>query len=326
MQVHWVGIVLLVATHAARIAPAAHHVTTPAEYVDALKSVVHNGSCSAQYTVSADLYGTLTSFDTNSSDHAQYLDGRGVNYTAGGTAVAWFSDHSSLEAFLNSEQGCCGDKIMDIGGCLCKIAQSVGLNTVWIDWPGFPRLDFEYLVTRADFNNKTSFGPVNNTNPINLIQPTWTNLLHTYPGTFSSVFAGAENSTWRTPDCSPTDDVIQTLSATSGQAGWNALLEKFPKDFGRLGCTTTGCDGLVPLSFAAKFSPTELCTNPAVVRAYLATFLDANPLYDGTGVAGAAQAPEFIAVPNRRVGTKATRAFFFHLEDHKPLECKPAHW
>jgi len=291
------------------------------DYVRALQGVIGNHSCTAKYKVAPDLYGTLTSFDTTKYKQAQYLDGRGTNFSSGGTAVAWFSDRLSLESFLNSEDsGCCGPNIASVGTCLCRIAQSVGVSTVWIDWPGFPMLDFEYLVTKASFNNRTSYGRVTHGRPLNLIQPTWQNLLAIYNQTFSSVF-GNGSGDWEVPSCGPTAAVIDTLSNSIGQTGWDSLLARYPLQFAQLGCTKLGCENLSPAKLQSTFPPQALCEQAAVVRAYLAAFLDANPMFDGTGVSGAAQQPEFIVVPNKHIGANSTSAFYFRIMDGRPLLC-----
>lgn len=265
-------------------------IDSPGAYTDALLKVTASSGCAQRYRVANNLYGTARSYNTSNSfgTGPTYLDGRGVDFDKGGVAVAWFSGRVSLEHFLNSEEaGCCSTSVANLQECFCRIATGVGILGAG-DSAGNPPWQYDYLVTTAKFNNQTS--QISQPSEISLIQPTWANLLGILNQTFDDVLGVGQG-----PTCAVSENVRLELEASSGLAGWTGLFNKHKSTFERLGCDLSTCERITAADFQGLPSD-ALCTDVAVVRAYLMRFFDANPYYTGSGSDG--DGPEFVVVPN----------------------------
>jgi len=262
-------------------------IDSPGAYTDALLKVTASG-CTQRYVVANNLYGTARSYNTSLGTGPTYLDGRGVDFNKGGVAVAWFSGRVALETFLNSEEsGCCGTSVANIQQCFCKIATGVGLLGAGAS-AGNPPWQYDYLVTKAIFDNQTS--QLSQPSVISLIQPTWANLLGILNQTFDDVLGVGQG-----PSCAVSEEVRVELEASSGLAGWTSLFHKYESSFEHLGCDVSTCETITAADFEGL--PSEaLCTDTAAVRAYLMRFFDANPYFTGSGSDG--DGAEFVVVPN----------------------------
>merc|ERR1712187_838511 len=80
------------------------------------------------------------------------------------------------------------------------------------------------------------------------------------------------------PACSPTEEVRRKLDGSN----YTTLFDENRRAFEQLGATAENCKIDDPALFRAHAA--ELCTDFVFTRLYLCSFLDANPLFKGTGV------------------------------------------
>jgi len=260
----------------------------PDQYTAALRQSV--SSCRGLVQVSSNLFGSLTHYSTLDPDRGRYLNGKGVNFSTGGTAIAWLSGMDTLQKIVSRD--CCA--VGSLPECFNNVVQDVEvLEKGQHAWN--PPLQWVYIVTTAEFNNRTSFGA----GECNLIQPTWHNLLTVYHETFDMVFRDVPGFN---PECKVDSRVAAQLAqSVPGVLGWTSLFLENTAIFESLGCTIdAGCANATIYSFASQ--PVDaVCNHIAVVRAYLYRFLDANKWFKGTGRTDSG--PEFITIPNRLMST-----------------------
>merc|ERR1712060_522687 len=253
----------------------------------ALREVVGARNCSARhYDVADGLFGTAAAYNTSESSALEYLaDSRGK-------PLAWLSGPSALSELLNNEDvGCCAGNVTTMEQCLCRVFEAVGiidkaLNVSYMD--PVPTFQYVYAAVRANVTNQTS-----SPGTLGALVPTWENLLDVMGETFQYTLNTPEHSV---PRCSPTEEVRRTLDGSS----YSVLFKENQQAFQQWGATAENCKIEDPALFRAHAA--DLCTNAVVTRVYLCSFLDASPLFEGTGwTSGGTR--EYITVPNPSVAS-----------------------
>jgi len=248
-------------------AETAISVSSPHEFTTALQAVIAAESCSVRYEVSPDLFGTLKSFK-DPPDPSEKLGHQPL--------MAWMSGPKMLTEILNNESvGCCAASVQTNSECVCRIASAVGIPMESVA----PSTHWHYIALHAEVTNSSSWESQNTS--IDVLVPTWTNMLRVLSETMPHVFEGQS--------CSPSSEVLAWLLRWS----YEALFEHFKADFlhfgAQNGCAVNSTE-LLQLGEAA-------CKNVAAVRLLLCSLFDANEEFLGTG-RGPAGEPEYVVVPS----------------------------
>jgi len=287
-------------------------VNTPEEFNVALQEVVSMSSCAAKYEVSSSLFGTTASYNTQQRASLGALGG-GDSHTK---PLAWLAGPNGLSSFLNDAQmGCCAAEVTSLQDCFCRIAVNVGLvdPTTKVSYlEPVPLNQYVYVVVKANVTNHTS-AP----GSVGALVPTWTNLLGVMGSTFAYTLDTAEQ---QVQACSPTPEVRQELSGSS----YAELFKQHQAEFEALGATAQQCKIADPEVFRSHAG--ALCTNPVIARLYLCTFLEANPLFEGTGLTSGGVA-EYVTIPNPSIASlqhgSVADATVLNFTLAPPLNCMP---
>lgn len=269
------------------VAKAKKVISTPAEFIAALEQVTGGQKCGVvEYHVGESVFGRLTKYNKNTSPHGpQYLAGFGLPPL--GPAISWFTGPDGLENILNYD--CCGRSRPE---CFCNIGKSVGVTH--FDFNASSE-DYAYLANFGSANNETEAPKPGPSQPMNLTIPTFSNVVKLVPMTFSNVFAAMSKKYSRkfvTPRCEISASVADILSKNGDINGWHRLwkVPAYKKVFKVLGCKEAPRDGCSKVSVDTYVeyllnqpSLDTICNSAALVRAYMDSFLDANPLFKGSG-------------------------------------------
>jgi len=272
-----------------------HAISTPAAFHDSLLAVIKGRSCSTNYTVDKNIYGHLGESKPNTA----FLDGRTAIDGRGHRAYVWFSDYTMLEMALNSEtRGCCGADVTSLKSCGCRIAKAAGVTSC-------DKVDSYVVLQRPTQNG------------LRIVRPDWRSVIEAIPDTYSAVFR-SRNLTAPTCDVS-VESMVRTLQGLKeGGNSWNGVVRSDPATAKELdlhpGTTAneTGISQLTAADFAALAREGRFCESPLAVRAYLARFMDANPLFRGDGV-GPDGNPEFISFTNPKIADIGAGAHVTHI-------------
>jgi len=276
----------------------------------ALTEVITTAGCYKRYGVEADLFGTLAFYNASASSHPEHLHDTTTQ------PLAWLTGPSGLEDILNDEEhGCCSANVSTMGECMCRIAFAVGLidnGTNYME--PVPPSKYFFAVIRANTTNETS----GDAGEADVLVPTWANLFDVMEATFeyTSVTLGGNVSA-----CSPSEAVRNELAGST----YTELVANHRAEFAAFGATEDGCllEGGELEAFALQVA--RVCDDPVLTRLYLCTFLDANPLFLGTGVTSGG-VKEFITIPNPDVAALAAGAaelsiLHFELPKGEPFSC-----
>lgn len=266
--------------------PLVSSISTPAQFHDSLLAVIKGSSCSTKYTVSKNMYGHVG----NSGPHKDFLDGHGSDVANGGRSFVWLSNYEGLQLLLNSDtEGCCSAEVTSLSSCGCQMAKASGTTC----------------------SNKDSFvvlrHPGHNGVPVSI--PDWKRVVAAIPNTYKAVFGSSHLAA---PTCGIAESMADTLGGfVEGENSWNGAVKNnaatakeldlhptsklVEQDFGE-----TGITNLTAAKFSALAKQGRFCDNPLAVRAYLARFMDCNPLFLGTG-RGPTGKSEFITFTNPRL-------------------------
>jgi len=298
----------------------AQTVDDPREFPLCLASAIA-GNLSGEVTVATYINGKIS----DATD--DYLDGRGVNFTNEKSAyISWFSDSSTLEMLLNDRnKGCRG---MTQTKCACNyfVAASMGQP----DWT----THWRFLTANVSLNNETtgtSKSPV-----VNMLSPTWDALFDkVVPDSFQQILGVVP--------CHPAEDGDNFTSisteleryssdcfhnATSGFYGCRYQGEVYRYPFQPfyhehraemskyISCSADPQEDPMGDTFVNSCAMTELaqsietyknrsiCTDLALVRAYVWKFMDCMPQFYGTGRNEGG--PEYFSVPNEPLAQVVT--------------------
>jgi len=259
-------------------------VRSPQDFNVALQAAVSAKGCDVHYEVSSHLFGTAMAYDTRTSDQLEHLGG------GGDKPLAWLGGTDALDRFLNDAgKGCCAAEISSLQACFCRIAVGVGLVDIEMNVSYLspaPPFQYLYAVMGANVTNRTS--PLGS---VAVVVPTWSNLLDVMGETFAYTLDEEGDPV---QPCSPTEEVRQALTTMS----YVELFSQHREAFEVYGATAEDCKVADRQLFRQNAS--ELCSSIVLTRLYLCSFLDASPLFEGTGFTSGGL-PEFITVPNPSV-------------------------
>jgi len=254
-------------------------VQSPATFRVALKQAVAATSCSSQDRIAADIFGTITYYDARNED--------GLVDLAFGKPMTWLSGPETLSMFLNDEaRGCCSPSVVSLQACFCRIALAVGIideatNESYVH--PVPPNRYVYVALRAGNAASSSVG--SSSSSLRAIVPTWSNLLEAMPKALRPALGALV-----VPRCSPSDHVSQLLANYS----YHELFMKFEADFRRFGAGAEACEVPEPELYLGLGE--QLCESPVAMRLFLCSYLDANPLFEGTGITSGGT-PEYVLIP-----------------------------
>lgn len=261
-----------------RTSTGTRHIGAPREFNVALQDVVRGVDCSTTYDIASDLFGTLAAYNK--------LMATGINDLAGvaDKPLAWLAGSLGLSALLNDEtMGCCSAEVTTMAACVCRIASAVGLvdhrrNISYL--VQVPPYQYVYTVLRAAMTNRTG-----NRDAIETLVPTWPNLLDVMEKTIP--FTLGESA----PRCSPTEEVRQALTSRD----YPQLFHQYREVFDAFGASEANCK-IKDRALFLRYGD-ELCSSPPVARLYFCSFLDASPLFQGTGLTSGG-IREYVTIPN----------------------------